>query len=489
MSINAVIYARYSSDNQREESIDGQLRECKAFAKKQGMLLVETYIDRALSAKTDDRPDFQRMIKESEKGLFDVVIVWKLDRFSRDRYDSAHYKRVLSKNGVKVVSATEPISNDASGILLESLLEGMAEYYSAELSEKINRGMSENVINGKYNGQVVPIGYWIDEDRHYQIDKTTAPIIREMFDMYANGKTLKEVTQFLNEKGIRTKQGNPYVVNSVTKILHNRKYIGEYWHGEMVNKKAIPPIVSKTIFNKVQARFEKNKRTPARRMTHDDYYYLTTKLICGDCDVFMSGESGTGRSGKIHRYYKCANAKRRRGCGRKAIGKEWIENLVITWIKELLLDNETIEELVTMLLDAQDKSDVTIPVLKKDLADIEKKIENMIIAIESGVLTPTTKERLETLEKRKEDLVVSIATEEIRRVYIPGDLIRKLILDFRNYDLGEHEQKQRLIDTFVSAIYVFDDRLVCTFNFREGAKTVTIKELGGSTLLDEAPPT
>jgi DNA invertase Pin-like site-specific DNA recombinase len=167
MSINAVIYARYSSDNQREESIEGQLRECKDYADKHGLLVVGTYIDRAMSAKTDNRPDFQRMIRESEKKLFDAVIVWKLDRFSRDRYDSAHYKRILSKNGVKVISATEPISGDASGILLESLLEGMAEYYSAELAEKINRGLTENVLNGKYNGQTIPFGLRVDEDRHF----------------------------------------------------------------------------------------------------------------------------------------------------------------------------------------------------------------------------------------------------------------------------------------------------------------------------------
>lgn len=138
--MTGVIYARYSSDNQREESIEGQLRECKAFAEKNDIQIVGTYIDRALSAKTDNRPDFQRMVKDSEKGLFDTVIVWKLDRFARNRYDSAHYKALLRKNGVKVISATEIIADTAEGILLESLLEGMAEYYSADLAEKVIRG-------------------------------------------------------------------------------------------------------------------------------------------------------------------------------------------------------------------------------------------------------------------------------------------------------------------------------------------------------------
>ena len=135
--MNSVIYARYSSDNQREESIDGQLRECKAFAEKNDIQIVGTYIDRAFSARTDNRPDFQKMIKDSVSKKFDVIIVWKLDRFARDRYDSAHYKALLRKNGVKVVSATEKISDGSEGILMEAVLEGMAEYYSAEFPKRL----------------------------------------------------------------------------------------------------------------------------------------------------------------------------------------------------------------------------------------------------------------------------------------------------------------------------------------------------------------
>ena len=115
--MKAVIYARYSSDNQREESIEGQLRECMAYCKKNDITVLRTYIDRAMSAKTDHRPDFQRMIKDSAKGLFDVIIVWKLDRFARNRYDSAHYKAQLRKYGVKVLSATENISDGPGDIL------------------------------------------------------------------------------------------------------------------------------------------------------------------------------------------------------------------------------------------------------------------------------------------------------------------------------------------------------------------------------------
>ena len=155
--MKAVIYARYSSYNQREESIEGQLRENKAFAEKNSIEIIGTYIDRALSAKTDNRPEFQKMIKDSSKGLFDIVIVWKLDRFARNRYDSAFYKATLKKNNVKVMSATENISEGADGILLEAILEGFAEYYSVELAEKIKRGMTENALKLRSDGQGSPV--------------------------------------------------------------------------------------------------------------------------------------------------------------------------------------------------------------------------------------------------------------------------------------------------------------------------------------------
>ena len=147
--MKVVIYARYSSDNQREESIEGQIRECTAFAEKNGITILRHYIDQAFSAKTDNRPEFQNMVKDSGKRLFDLVIVWKLDRFARNRYDSARYKATLKKNGVKVVSAAEVISDGAEGIVPESVLEGYAEYYSADLSEKVVRGMTENTLKSK----------------------------------------------------------------------------------------------------------------------------------------------------------------------------------------------------------------------------------------------------------------------------------------------------------------------------------------------------
>ena len=249
--MNGVIYARYSSDNQRDESIDGQVRECMAFAKKNDIQIIETYIDRALSAKTDNRPDFQRMIKDSAKKKFDVILLWKLDRFARNKYDSAHYRHILGKNNVKIVSATEQISDGPEGILLTSLLEGMAEYYSAELSEKVVRGLTENALKCKYNGGTLPIGYNVDSEQFYQVDPLTAPIVLKAFTEYAGGSTMQQITDMMNLNGIRTKRGGKISIDAVTRMLHNRKYIGEYKYRDVITPGGIPAIIPEELFNKV----------------------------------------------------------------------------------------------------------------------------------------------------------------------------------------------------------------------------------------------
>lgn len=270
------------------------MRECKAFVEKNDIQIIGTYIDRALSAKTDNRPDFQRMIKESSSGMFNIVIVWKLDRFARNRYDSAHCKSIFRKNGVKVVSATELISDSAEGVLLESMLEGMAEYYSAELSEKVVRGLTENALKCKYNGDTLPIGYTIGSNQYFQIDPITAPAVLDAFKHYADGASMREITDEMNLKGVRTKGGGKISINSVTRMLYNRKYIGEFKYRDIVQPDGIPAIVPQELFERVQERMAANKKAPAKHKAEDEYL-LTTKLLCGKCQCYMVGESGTSR--------------------------------------------------------------------------------------------------------------------------------------------------------------------------------------------------
>ena len=312
-SLRAVIYARYSSESQREESIEGQLRECYAFARKNDISVIGEYIDRAFSAKTDRRPDFQRMIKDSAKRHFDLVIVWKLDRFARNRYDSANYKAVLKRNGVKVMSATESISEGSEGILLESVLEGMAEYYSADLSEKVIRGHTENALKCKYNGGTLPIGYTTDKEQNYHIDPLTAPFVLEAYQNYDEGMTMSEIAVILNQKELKNTRGGRISIENVASLLKNRRYTGEYIYRDIVVPDGIPAIVPKDLFDRVQEKIAKNKKAPARHKAEDDYI-LTTKLFCGECKSLMVGESGTSCTKQVYHYYKCVSAKKHTGC-------------------------------------------------------------------------------------------------------------------------------------------------------------------------------
>ena len=284
--MTAVIYARYSSDNQREESIEGQIRECTAYAEKNDITIVKHYIDRAISAKTDNRPQFQQMIKDSDKKLFDIVLVWKLDRFARNRYDSARYKTQLKKNGVKLMSATEIISEGPEGIILESVLEGYAEYYSADLSEKVIRGMTENALKGKFTGGAIPFGYIINADHRFEIDPLTAPFVAETFQRYNDGQTMREIRDWLNEKGVKNQRGGLMTFNTIQHMLNNRRYIGELKYRDVLIPDAIPSIVSAELFNDVQEKIAKNKKAPARRKAEDDYLLTTKPVSYTHLDVY-----------------------------------------------------------------------------------------------------------------------------------------------------------------------------------------------------------
>ena len=401
--MTAVIYARYSSDNQREESIEGQIRECTAYAEKNDITIVKHYIDRAISAKTDNRPQFQQMIKDSDKKLFDIVLVWKLDRFARNRYDSARYKTQLKKNGVKLMSATEIISEGPEGIILESVLEGYAEYYSADLAEKVVRGQTENILKGRCNGGRGTFGYTLDSERKFHIDPLASPFVLESFTKYRDGLTMKEIRDWLNENGIKNPVGGEFTYNSVEHMLKNRRYIGELKFRDVVVPDAIPPIVPLELFDDVQEKIAKNKKAPARRKAEDDYL-LTTKLHCGCCGALMFGESGTSRTGEVHRYYKCATAKKKKGCKKKTVRKQWLEDLVVNQTMQLVRDDAAMESIIAKVMELQDRENTNLPLYEKQLRDAESGIQNMLNAIQAGILTSSTKERLEQLEETKREL-------------------------------------------------------------------------------------
>ena len=475
--MKAVIYARYSSDNQREESIEGQIRECTAFAEKNGITILRHYIDRAFSAKTDNRPEFQNMIKDSGKRLFDMIIVWKLDRFARNRYDSARYKATLKKNGVKVVSATEVISDGAEGIILESVLEGYAEYYSADLSEKVVRGMTENALKSKYNGGTLPIGYQIDSDQCFQLDPLTAPFVREAFQRYDEGATMTAIRDWLNEQGVKNTRGQKLTYNSVQHLLNNRRYIGEYAYRDIVVPGGIPAIVPQDLFDRVQEKLAKNKKAPARHKAEDDYL-LTTKLFCGYCGAYLCGESGTSHTGNVHHYYKCVSVKKKRTeCHKKSVKKEWIEDLVVNETMKMVMDDKAIEAIVSMLMDLQDRENVNLPLYEQQLREADTAIQNLLNAIQQGILTKSTKGRLEELEATKEELETRIACEKLAKPKVSAEFMTFWLHRFRKLDVRQKSHRKMLIDTFVNAIFLYDDKMVITFNYKEGTTTITFDDL------------
>lgn len=480
--MKAVIYARYSSDNQREESIEGQLRECKEYAERNGITVLSTYIDRALSAKTDNRPNFQRMIKDSAKGLFDIVLVWKLDRFARNRYDSAHYKSILKKNGVKVVSAKEAIAEDSTGILLESLLEGYAEFYSAELSEKVIRGLTENALKCKYNGGGLPIGYTIDSEQNFQIDPLTAPLVLECFLKYDRGATIKQLVDFLNSKGVKTYRNKPLRIDCVKRMLKNRRYIGEYKYRDTVIPGGVPAIVPQGLFDRVGQRMDKNKKAPARKKAKEDLYLLTTKLFCGNCGAFMCGESGTSRNLTVHQYYKCVTAKYKKACPKKTVKKDWIENLVIDNIVKLLFDDILMYEITDNIMILQKRENTALPLLKQQLAEVTKGIENIVNAIQQGIFTSSTKQRLDELEEQKNQIEVEILQAEMQKPFLTKEQVLFWLHRFRELDVTNPDHRQRLVDSFVNAIYLYDDKIVMMFNYKEGTKALNLADIECSSL-------
>ena len=308
MQQNAVIYARYSSANQKEISIEGQLRECHNYAKRCGYNVIGEYIDRAKSGTKDNRPEFQQMISDSSKNQFQYVIVWKTDRFARNRYDSAIYKNKLKKNGVRVVSATEAIGEGTESIIVEAMLEAMAEVYSKQLAENTRRGMKDTALQGKCTGGNIPLGFRV-ENSYLVKDEETAFIVEYIFKAYADGKTKSQIVKSCNDKGYRTKNGKIFNYQSIGYILKNKMYIGDYnYKGEI--ERSCPTIVDEELFNIVQKRLEKSKRTKGKPADKKVDYLLSGKLFCGHCGSTMIGESATSSTGAKHYYYTCYSRKK-----------------------------------------------------------------------------------------------------------------------------------------------------------------------------------
>lgn len=476
--MNVVIYARYSSHSQTEQSIEGQLHTCYEYAKNNGYLVVGEYIDRAQSGTTDSRAEFQRMIADSDKHTFEGVLVYQLDRFARNRYDSAINKAKLKKNGVRVISARENISDDASGILVEGVLESMAEYYSAELSQKIRRGMEINAQKCLANGSNPGLGYKVDSERRYYVDEEEAKIVREIFERYASGETVADIIRDLNRRKLTTSLGKPFNKNSVHRILNNRRYIGYYLYKGQETPGGMPRIIEDELFERVHYILDRNKKAPARARGREEYL-LTTKLFCGYCREMMTGYGGTGKSGKTYHYYACNNFKRRK-CKKKVISKEKIEDRVVLECRKLLTDSN-IERIAASVSEVCESNQDTASIkrIKAAIQEADTAIENLWKALERGQAADMITERIEKRQHEKEELQAQLAVEMAKQVTLTAPQVRAYLYSLRQGDKNDENIKRGIINIFLRAIYLYDDRFTLILN---GSDTpITIDDI----LLDE----
>lgn len=445
------------------------------------MTVVNEYCDRAISGKTDNRPNFQRLIKDSEKRQFEAVIMYTLDRFARNRYDSAIYKAKLKKNGVKIYYAKQPMPDTPEGIILESVLEGYAEYYSENLSRNIKRGLKENALQClSVGGAGLPLGYTIGEDRKYKIDPIGAKIVQEIFQMYADGMSVTQIINECNRRGYKTSRGNAFSKNSLRSILKNDKYIGVYRFADVIIENGVPSIISRELFEKVQTVLKHNYSVRARKKAKNDYL-LTTKLFCGHCGSPMVGESGTSKSGKTYHYYKCIDRKRNHKCKKAVEKKDWLEELIVRFTVQKVLTDEIIERIATKAMEIIEKESsdtIYLEGLQKELKNVKKKIKNIIIAIEQGIITPATKERMDELELEKNEIEKKIIREELKKPLLTKERIMYWLYSFKSGDINDIEYRRRVIDTLINSVYVYDDgdkkrKIIFTFNI-SGQNTATL---------------
>ena len=458
----AVIYARYSSDKQTEQSIEGQLRVCQEYALANKMLVVDTYIDRAVTGTNDQRAGFQKMMKDSNKKAWDYVLVYKLDRFSRDKYETAIHRRTLKNNGIKLISAMERIPDSPEGIILESLLEGMNQYYSAELSQKVKRGMRETRSKGMYTGGGLPYGYRA-VDKKVVINDDEATIVRFIFSEYARGKLIVNIVKDLNEHGMHNK-GKPFLKASVQRMLSNEKYIGIFRHEDEVFTNIYPPIVSKEVFEFVRSKLNSNRYGKHKEGI---VYLLKDKLICGYCGSPVHSSSGTSKTGATFRYYRCihrGNGETSRVCKLLPIRKEFIESVVVQVIKDTLSTDiiDSIVDKIMTIHKAKNESQAVLNILKQDLACVEHSIDNIVTAVANGISTKSTKARLEALEKQQEELQEKILCEESRG---RTELTKKDVKQF--FLKAITKEPAQIVNSLVDHVVLYDDKIEIFLNYQD----------------------
>lgn len=460
----AVIYARYSSHNQRDCSIEQQVAECRKFAAEMGMTVSEVYDDRAVSGKTDKRPNFQRMMHDAELGKFSIVLAWKSNRIGRNMLQAMMNEQRLNDLGVRCLYTEEDFDDTAAGRFALRSMMNVNQFYSENMAEDIRRGLMDNAKQCKVTG-AVPYGYEKAPDGRYAVKDGESQIVVEVFQRVAAGEQYSSIAADLNRRGIRTKLGKPWNKGSFHRMLSNERYKGIYIYDEVRAPDGIPRIISDELFLLAQEAVGKKKNPQQKPIRSYGDYLLTGKLFCGLCGCRMVGVSGTGKAGVVHHYYACQNA-RRHVCSKKAVRRDVLEELVAQSIcKDVLTDkviNWIADQTVEYIKKLSDNSPATL--YRTELSEVEKSIAGIIKAIEAGLFTPSMKDRMEELEARKKDLQNRITLEEVSAKPIPRDVIVAGLELFRGGDVEDREYRKALFDTFLKAVYVYDDEIKIVFS-------------------------
>ncbi|MBR6316155.1 MAG: recombinase family protein [Lachnospiraceae bacterium] len=485
---NAVVYARYSSHNQQDQSIEGQIAAAQKYAEARGYNIIGEYCDRAKTGTNDNREEFQRMLSDTVKKQFTVIIVWKVDRFGRNREEIMYNKYRAKKNGVRVEYVAENIGNGPEGVILESLFEGMAEYFSLQLSQNVKRGLYESakkhlVLNGS-----VALGYMPGPDKTYQINPDEAPVVKRIFEMYASGHTESTIVNYLNEKGYRTRKGTPFGKSSLNSLLQNEKYIGTYIFKDLIHDEdVIPPIVDKDLFAQVQRMLKMNKRMPAHSWSYSDYL-LTGKMYCGECGAAMVGKAGTSQTGKKHCYYACSNHLKKR-CVKSSVRQDWAEKIVLSCVSDLLHDPELFDTIVERTWDYYERQDSVkgeIAVIEKQIAEIDKKIQNLTRAIESLTDASPITGRINELSQQKDELLAALVQKNIEAgISFTKEHIVYFLQKCRDMDADDADVRKKLIETFINSVYIYEDRIMIAFNYSGDRNTLTLEEIKKAATCEE----
>lgn len=480
----AALYARYSSDNQRSESIDAQLRAMQNYCQQNHILIVETYIDEAKSATTDHRPSFQKMISDSKYHQFNIILVHKLDRFARNRYDSAVYKRELKKNGVSVYSVLENLDDSPESIMMESVLEGMSEYYSQNLAREVMKGMRETALQCKHTGGKPPLGYDLNTDGKLIINQGEAEVVQQIFKMYLGNYSYSKMAEVLNKKGYRTKTGSLFRKNSFYSILRQEKYTGVYiWNrasakqnGMRNNHKSkalkdqvmiqggCPNIISRSYFEEVQKKMQERAHGKAESKARR-YYMLGGKgfLQCGICGKSMTGTVRKSH-GKTYITYQCPSHKAKQ-CETKEVRADRLNLIVAQQLAEFFFREDRLKDWED-LLRSDIRDDPENKGLKNRIRGIDKKMENILQNLEYVVSKALT-QRLDELTRKKEELESKLRKMTNVPTRITKDDMKKLKAGFiqllMNEDLPEVRQ---FLKNTINKITVYNDKITVTFNLK-----------------------